>query len=132
MTENTLSEEALWEGRRHVLWFPFTFDKYRIAKGRIYCQHGLFSQEEHECLLYRVLDISLTRTLGNRICGTGTVMLKTTDASDSVLILKNIKNSRDVKEMLSEMVENERQRKGITGRELFSAGMDHDDGFDNE
>ena len=127
MTENLHNEETLWEGRRHILWFPFTFDKYRIAKGRIYCQHGLLKQEEHECLIYRVLDISLTRTFGNRICGTGTVTLKTTDATDSILVLKNIRDSRGVKEMISDLVETERQRKGITGREFFSAGGSYED-----
>lgn len=132
---NTNTSETMWEGRRHILWFPFTFDKYRIANGRIYCQHGLLSQQEHECLIYRVLDISLTRSLGNRICGTGTVVMKTTDSTDPVLTLKNIKDSHRVKEMLSDLIESERQKKGITGRELFSGNgryADDPDDFGDE
>ena len=112
--------ETLWKDRKHYLWFPFSFEKYRIANGRLYCQHGFFSQKEHECLLYRILDISLVRSLGNRLCGTGTIVLKTTDNSDPVITLKNIKNSRNVKDMLSELIEQERIRKGITGRELLT------------
>ena len=100
--------DELWRDRRHVLWFPFSF----------------LRQDEHECLLYRILDISLRRTLGNRFCGTGTVTLRTTDASDPLLTLKNIKHSRAVKEMLSNLIEEERTKKGITGREvLTNSGM---------
>lgn len=112
--------QTLWRDRKHFLWFPFSFEKYRIASGRMYCQHGFLNQKEHECLLYRILDISLTRSLGNRICRTGTIILKTTDDSDPVLVLKNIKNSRAVKDMLSELIEKERIRKGITGREILT------------
>lgn len=116
--------DELWRDRRHVLWFPFSFDRYYIANGRLYCRHGFLRQDEHECLLYRILDISLRRTLGNRFCGTGTITLRTTDASDPLLTLKNIKHSRAVKEMLSNLIEEERTKKGITGREvLTNSGM---------
>ncbi len=111
----------LWKDRKHILWFPISFEKYRIANGRLYCQHGMFRQSEHECLLYRILDISLTRTFGNRICGTGTITLTTTDSSDHYLVLKNIKDSRAVKDMLSDLIETERNQKGIIGREILSS-----------
>lgn len=128
---NEYSNPTLWHDRKHILWFPFTFEKYRIANGRIYCQHGFFNQKEHECLLYRILDISLSCTLGNRLCGTGTITMRTTDDSDPVLILKNIKRSREVKDMLSNLIEKERIHKGVTGREILSNGSFSDD-FDDD
>lgn len=111
--------ELIWSDRRHILWFPISFDRYRLTNTRLYCIHGLFSQQEHECLLYRILDISLVRKLGNRLCGTGTILLKTSDASDPILVLKNIKKSRAVKHMLSDLIEQERYERGITGREVM-------------
>lgn len=126
------NDKAVWEDRRHILWFPFTFDKYRIANGRLYCTHGFLRQEEHECLIYRILDISHVRTLGNRLCGTGTIVLRTRDSSDPTLIIKNVKNSLQVKAMISDMVEQARQERGITGREMVGAGPSSldDDYFD--
>lgn len=122
-----------WEDRRHILLFPITFDKYRIARGRIYCTHGLLKQEEHECLLYRILDISHVRTLTKRMCGTGTIILRTQDASDPILTLKNIKDSIRVKEMISDMVERTREDRGIAGREMYGAGGGMmDDIYDDE
>lgn len=120
--------ENLWKDRRHILWFPWTFDVYRIANGRIYTQSGLLSSEENECMIYRVLDISLKRTLLNRLCGTGTIILRTKDASDSILIIKNVKNSQQVKDLISDLVEQERRDKGLLGREMFGAGGEHMDG----
>ncbi len=120
--------ENLWKDRRHILWFPWTFDVYRIANGRIYTQSGLLRSEENECMIYRVLDISLKRTLLNRLCGTGTIILRTKDASDSILTIKNVKNSQQVKDLISDLVEQERRDKGLLGREMFGAGGGHMDG----
>ena len=41
---HTDEQETLWTDRRHILWFPWTFDVYRVANGRIYCRKGLFNQ----------------------------------------------------------------------------------------
>lgn len=120
------AENNVWEDKRHILWFPITFDHYRIANGRIYCRHGFVKQEEHECLLYRVLDISLTRGLWNRICGTGTIIMRTRDASDSILTLKNIKDSQKVKDMISDMVEDEKRAIGVMGRDMYGGGHSHE------
>ena len=79
-------------------------------------------------MIYRVLDISLKRSLLNRICGTGTIIMRTKDASDGILTLKNIRDSQYVKDMISEMVEEERQEKGLLGREMFGAGGGRLDG----
>lgn len=119
---------VVWSDRKHFLWFPWSFEVYRIDDGRIYCRKGLFTIEENECMLYRVLDISLKRTLLNRICGTGTIIMRTKDASDSILTLKNVLDSENVKDMISELVEQERQEKGLLGREMFGAGGGHMDG----
>ena len=52
-------------------------------------------------MIYRVLDISLKRTLINRLCGSGSIILRTKDASDSILTIKNVKNSQQVKDIFS-------------------------------
>ena len=120
--------EIVWSDRKHILWFPWTFEVYRIGDGRIYTRKGLVNIEENECMLYRVLDISLKRTLLNLICGTGSIILRTKDASDSILTLKNVADSQNVKDMISELVEEERQAKGLVGREMFGAGGGRMDG----
>ena len=69
-----------------------------------------------------------SRTFWQRIIGTGTIKVDSSDKSLKCFEIKNIKNSSEVKEQLSELVEEERQRKRITGREFMS---DHD-GYDDD
>lgn len=140
--ENIGTEEAeqktglIWKDRKHWMWFPFSFTTYRIQNGRLYHKTGLISTVENECLLYRITDISLKQTLGNRLFGTGSIYLTTRDVSDRQLVLKNIVNSRQVKDMISHMVEDARIRTRSVGRELYGSDMhghphdESDDGYD--
>lgn len=124
----------VWKDRKHWMWFPFSFTTYRVENGRLYHKSGLFSTVENECLLYRITDISLKRTLGNKIFGTGSIYLTTRDASDRLLILKNVVNAQKVKDMLSHMVEEARIRTRSVGRELYGSapGFPPHDGPDGD
>lgn len=63
----------IWEDRKHHLWFPLSFTKYTVGNGRLYVNSGFLSSREDECLLYRITDITLYRSLPQRIFGTGTL-----------------------------------------------------------
>lgn len=121
------STGVVWQDRKHWMWFPFSFTKYRIEDGRLYVEEGLLRSEENECLLYRITDIGLERTLAQKIFGTGTVCLTTRDVSDRVIYLKNIVNSKKVKQMISKMVEESRIHTRVVGREMY--GAEHEAGL---
>ena len=53
----------LWRGRKHFMWFPFSFTIHEVKNDRIYVQKGLFTTTYNESLLYRVTDIKLTRSI---------------------------------------------------------------------
>lgn len=119
--------KKLWEDRKHFLWWPITFTKYRVENGRVYLTTGLFSTREEECLLYRIMDISFERTLGNKIFGTGTIRLTTKDASNPLILLENIGDSQEVKSALSQWIEEERVSKRVVGRDMYGASSHFDD-----
>lgn len=75
----------IWEDRKHHLWFPLSFTKYTVGNGRLYVNSGFLSSREDECLLYRITDITLYRSLPQRIFGTGTIELHTKDRSTPVI-----------------------------------------------
>lgn len=110
--------DCMWQDRSHMMWFPIRLDRYFIRNGRICCVHGLLSLKEHECQLYRILDISLETTFLNRLFGTGSIRMRTNDSSDPVLLIKNVKNARQVKDMISDLVEDARDERGIREREI--------------
>ena len=91
----------IWEDRKHHLWFPISFTKYTVGNGRLYVNSGFLSSREDECLLYRITDITLYRSLPQRIFGTGTIELHTKDRSTPVIRLENIAKSAQVKRVLS-------------------------------
>ena len=119
MAAEFTEDKILWEGRKHWLWFPFSFTKYSLTEDRFYSQKGLLNTHYDELLLYRVTDICLTRSLGQKICGTGTITLTCKGDAQRVVTLRNIKDSIRVKNNLSRLVEKAREERNIVGREFF-------------
>ena len=102
----------VWKDRKRTLFgLPWSFTKYSLSDDRLFISTGFLSTKEDEVRLYRIMDISLKRTLGQRIFGLGTIKCCSADKTLGDFEIKNIKKSKDVKELLSEMVENERNRK---------------------
>ena len=78
--------------------------------------------------LYRITDIGLERSLWQRIMGMGTIRLYSSDQSMGDFSLVNVKNSENVKEQLSELIEKERENKRVSSREFL--GMDEEEDGD--
>lgn len=112
-------KDYIWKDRRHVMWFPFSFTKYCIKNDRLYIDKGFFSTVSEELLLYRIVDITLTRSFGQKFFGTGTIQLAAKGDKDVIIELENIKRPKAVKEMLSSLVENVRYEKRVIGSELY-------------
>ena len=129
-------ESIVWKDRKRWLFFglPWTFTKYTLKNEKLLVESGFFSVREDEVRLYRIMDISIKRGLMQRIFGLGTINCITADKSLPTLILKNIKNSKDIKEKLSDMVEAERERKRVSSREFIGGNFETDDfgDYDND
>mgnify|MGYP000789395574 CR=1 FL=1 len=116
----------VWKDRKRTLFgLPWSFTKYSLSDDRLFISTGFLSTKEDEVRLYRIMDISLKRTLGQRIFGLGTIKCCSADKTLGDFEIKNIKKSKDVKELLSEMVENERNRKKVTSREFIAVSYTH-------
>ena len=126
--ENITQEETgcLWCDKKHHLWFPISFTKYSVEDGRLYINSGVFSSREDECLLYRILDISMSRTFFQRIFGTGTIELNTKDRSTPIIYLENISHPSEVKRMLSRLIEEDRRKKSVEGKDMYGASNHFD------
>ena len=60
-------KNLIWKDRKRVLGMPLTFTKYSLSEDRIFLQTGFLNLEEEEILLYRVRDLSVKRSLKERI-----------------------------------------------------------------
>lgn len=124
----------LWKARKR-LWcgLPWTFTVYSFDEERLYVETGFLNQRQDEVRLYRIMDIAMTRTFLQRIFDLGTVHLSTSDKSLGNFDLVNIKNTYEVKEQLSGLIEKQRDSKKVSTREFIDSDEDgRDDDFDNE
>ncbi|WP_251318718.1 PH domain-containing protein [Flintibacter muris] len=112
------SIEYLWKDRKRHLGLPLSFTRYSLSKDRLFCETGLLNLKSDEVLLYRVRDLQLTMTLGQRIFGVGTVCVVSSDKSIPHLDLKNVKHPRQVKELIHKNVEAAKDKRRMRATEL--------------
>ena len=125
--------EILWKDRkRGFLGLPLSFTKYSLTKERLFVETGFLNSIENEVRLYRILDVQMTRNLGQKMFGLGSINVHSSDASLKDFIIKNIKKPKYVKELLSELVEKQRDEKRVVNRELMASSIDEDELNDND
>lgn len=126
MKKNT---NFIWQDRKRIIFgLPWTFTKYRLTEDKLFIKTGFLNTNEEEIRLYRIMDMTLKRTIGQRLWGLGTIHVCSADKSTPEFDIKRIKNSEVVKNMLSDMVEKERVKKRVSGREFMTS----DDEMDSE
>ena len=100
------SEEAKGEMRykersRWLLFgLPWTFTRYEIRENDFTIIKGFFTVRENDCYMYKIVDVQLSQSFMERLCGLGTITCYTGDTTDKELILKHIKNSEEIKDYL--------------------------------
>lgn len=125
-----LPGNTIWFDRKRTLFgLPWSFTKYILTDDKLLIVKGLIKQTEEEVRLYRILDLTLTRSLLERIDRVGTIHCCSSDKTAAEFDIKRIRNARTVKEKLSEQVEKQRIARGVTVREEMTANADgnHDD-----
>lgn len=124
-------QELVWKDRKRTLFgLPWSFTRYSLSEERFFLSTGLLNTKEDEVRLYRILDLQLNISLHQRIWGLGTIVVSSSDKSLGNFEIKNVKKPREVKEMLSDLVEKQREAKRVVSREYMSDDdMDDDDDF---
>lgn len=128
LTNLTENEEILWQDRKRYLGLPLSFTIYSFSKNKFYMKTGIFNTKSEEILLYRILDITYKQSFGQKIFGVGSVILNTADKTTPILEIKSIKTPDRVRKALSTLVEQRRDEKRVTGKEMFGAASSHDIG----
>ena len=127
-----MEQNLVWKDRKRI-WcgLPWTFTKYELSSDKLVIKTGFFSQNDDEVRLYRILDISLRRSLFQRIFGLGTIRCNSVDKTMKNFDITNIKNSERVKDQLSDLVEESRRSNRVSSRE-FMTELDDDDDDDSD
>ncbi len=114
-------KEVIWKDRkRTLLGLPLSFTVYTLNGEKLLIDSGFLNKHQEEIMLFRITDITLERRLSQRIFGLGTIHICSSDKTTPEFDIKDIKNSKEVKEILSSEVFRERKENRVSSRELFS------------
>lgn len=122
-----LPDNTVWFDRKRTLFgLPWSFTKYILTDEKLLIVKGFLRQSEDEIRLYRIFDMSLSRSLRERLDRVGTIHCCSGDKSSPEFDIKRIKNPRQVKETLSDLVEKQKIARGVSVREEMGHTIDHD------
>ena len=130
--------ELVWKDRKRYLGMPLSFTRYALSEDRLFLSVGFLSIKDDEILLYRVRDITTSRSIWQRLFGVGTVTVVSSDKTMPTLQMKNIRNPVAVKELLHNQVEEMKIRRRVRLGEIMTTGPgsddddDPDDGLDDD
>ena len=116
----------IWQDRKRYLGLPLSFTRYAMSEDRLFTSVGFLNIKDDEILLYRVRDIDTKRTLGQRLFGVGTVTVVSSDKTMPNMVLKNIRNPVEVKEMIHQQVEEMKLKRRVRVGEIMGNGFDDD------
>lgn len=123
--------DTIWSDRKRHFGLPISFTKYSLSEDRLFRETELLNLNEEEVLLYRVRDVSLSRSLWQRIFGVGTITVHSSDKTSPTLEVINVKDSKSVKELIFTNVEKAKEERRMRATELLDDGAE-DSNFEVE
>lgn len=123
VANSTHEEVVLWEGKpsgisdrikeaAHV-----NSTTYKVTNQRIIVRSGLIGKKVEEIELLGVKDISVEQSLGDRLLGVGSITILSLDKTNPVLVLDDVKDVQEVKDIIRHAVREEKAAQNTTYRE---------------
>ena len=113
----------LWlVGLPGILWtyLDHVSSKYKITAKRVETEHGVLAKKVDSIEMWRVLDVSYSQSLLDRLFDNGRISIKSTDQTHPELDLHGLPNHRQLYEQLRDAVQDARQ----TNRPMELVGGD--------
>lgn len=108
-----VEEVQLWRGRPYMTIGTI----YEITNQRIRVIKGVLGNRIEEVELVRVRDTKYKQHLGERMLDVGDITVLSNDPSMPELVLHNVKNPIEVREMIRKAMMDEKNRRGLRYRE---------------
>ena len=118
---------AFQEKKRWLFFgLPFTFTKYTVEEEVITINSGLLHTHENDCYMYKVQDVELSASLGERIFGMGTIICYTGDTTNPKLYIEHVRNAKAIKDFILEASEEARMKRRTMNTLSIDADVDLD------
>jgi hypothetical protein len=106
-------EQVLWEGRP----FLSLTEHYRVTTERVRVTKGLLGRDREDIELFRIQDIDHSQGITERMLNIGDITLRSADASQPEIVLRNIPNPEQVHEIVRRAMLDARQRHRVGFRD---------------
>ena len=117
---NSKMGNIIWKYRKRTIFgLPISFTKYTLTEEKLVIDTGFFTKIQEEVRLYRMTDFSIKQTIFDRIFNVGRINISSSDNTQGEFTLFGVKKPYVVKEILSDYVEKEREKKGIVTNEFL-------------
>lgn len=115
------SGKVLWtDKKRPIFGLPISFTRYTLHEDKLYTTVKFLSVTEEELRLYRVIDISLSKSLFDRLFGAGSIICHSSDATTPSLEICKVRKPEEVRTLISELVEKARKDNNIATGEFIT------------
>ena len=109
---------VIWTGKKCIMGLPISFTRYILTETKLITRIGFLNIKEDEIELYRVYDKSIALSFGQRMVGCGTIKLLSKDSDTPTKQLLSIKRPREVKRLLDDAVQAQRDKYSVRGRDI--------------
>lgn len=93
------------------LGLPWTFTRYTVTEEQIVINSGFLNTRENSCYMYKIQDVELRASLGERLFGLGTIVCFTGDTTHPQLCLEHIRNAKEIKDVIFRVSEEARRKR---------------------
>lgn len=116
----------IWKDTKRHFGLPISFTNYRLTESRLFKKSGVLVRSEDQVMLYHIRDLEVRVSLGQRIFGVGSILVIGSDATSPTLIIENVKKPYEVRDLLYEYSEADKQKRRMARTE-FMDGNGEDD-----
>lgn len=99
-------------------------ERYEVTNERLIVEYGILNKRTEEIELFRVQDLSVERSIFDRMFGVGNIVIHSGDATGGALVLFDIASAEDVKNQIRDAsrVERQRHRVGVFEENWMEGG----------
>ncbi|MFZ4764576.1 MAG: PH domain-containing protein [Roseimicrobium sp.] len=105
-----------------IRWWMTRTTVYELTTQRLRRRSGILDRKLDELELFRVKDYTMEQPFLLRMLGLGNLTLVTSDATTPTVPIRAIANVEEVREMLRQAVQSERDRKRVRELDVDSGG----------
>jgi hypothetical protein len=124
MSGSRLEGDEVWsQRRRNWCRTALSFTTYHLSTEELGVESGIISQRFDTTKLFRIIDVTIRRSLLQRVFGLSTLVIHANDpSSNGVIVLSNVLNGFDVRKRLQAAVDDARDRHHVVSREFMDDG----------